>query len=493
MYANAYAEGRGSQELEFELRRAGSSDISIPPFYVRTVVLEVIHDPRIMTDEKIAYFEHKHNVSNIKFAKNLPRNTIVGKQAINARAPSSLPAMFFFPFMPSHIAMPIKVGEHVWTVFEDPTATNNDVGWWLWRIIELDHVDDVNHSHLPRSIDVSFFKDDSTKNLYDGNVEPTYDFLNGVGDFSSDGTKVTIPETAYLEGGNDEYVKILTQSNASKLTRYENVPRYRKRPSELAFEGSNNTLIVLGDDRRSASSTQDTTQDDTVIGPTHKIPDGDVPGSKSGRIDLVVGRGQTAETAGNFVINSLDRNELAKHKTALVDREGDIDYIHDRSRLMLSQRTVIDTNLELVNYNKENFGIEDTKASEEQLSNSSGDAAGLLISDKIRLIARSDLELLVTSYQLDENGLPVIIEDQSKWASIVIRGSDGCIIFKPAETGYIKLGSDNANKAILCTDIGVKQVEGTVSASPIISTMGGALGRAENTGQGVWASKVLIE
>jgi len=45
------------------------------------------------------------------------------------------------------------------------------------------------------------------------------------------------------------YQKINNSAIANKVVTKEPVPRFNKRPGDTVFAGSNNTLIVLGEDR----------------------------------------------------------------------------------------------------------------------------------------------------------------------------------------------------------------------------------------------------
>ncbi len=171
------------------------------PLFYRFVILETIFDPTIVDANKVAYFEHTLQVSNIHLATVLPRNAIVARRVITPGTAASTPAMFLFPFFPPAISMPCQPGEHVWVMFENPTGTKNDLGYWFCRIVEPGFVEDVNHTHPPRGMDPSF--NPGIKEQFDGNVAPKYEFRNGRADERDDG-RYTIAETAPLVG--DEVV-----------------------------------------------------------------------------------------------------------------------------------------------------------------------------------------------------------------------------------------------------------------------------------------------
>jgi hypothetical protein len=83
------------------------------------------------------------------------------------------------------------------------------------------------------------------------------------------------------------------------------------------------------------------------------------------------------------------------------------------------------------------------------------------------------------------------VEDQSQWSSITMT-SDGNIIIKPSSMGVIKLGGDNADKALVCTDLPALEQNGIVSAGPLVTTMGGQFAGTKISGQGTYASKILV-
>lgn len=359
-------------------------------------------------------------------------------------------------------------------MFEDPAGTQNDLGYWICRIVGPSFVEDVNHTHAPREYDPSFVP--GTKDRFDGNDASKYEFRNGkIGEI--DGERYTVGSTATLDGDEDEYKKLMRQSDGGRLESYEPVPRYRKRPGDTALEGTNNTLIVLGRDRAGASATY-VDGDNGLIPET---PSSDSVGTGTGCIDIVAGRGQTSSTGGTVVDNDLPAQELGKSKKELVEQEGDPDFANDRSRIMISQRVKIDERLELELFNVTNF--------DDVVDSTNGDGAIVLKSDKIRIIARSDVEIIVPTFTRDAEGKMIQVEDTNKWGALILK-STGDIILRPSEIGFIKLGDEAADKAVLVTDVPASTEGGAVSAPPLISSMGGMLVTGA-TNQGKYAKKIL--
>lgn len=460
----------------------GSNLTSDVPVYSRMVVLDVIFDPNNI-QERVDEFDALYGamgVSNLEYLSVLPRNSIVASPV--GETSVSTP-MFLIPFFPPHFAMPVKPGEQVWVFFE---KNETKMGYWVCRVNDFKHVDDVNHTHAPRLFDSSMMDQGSSNN-----EEPKYEFRNGVVTTDTDGERYTLPETAYIQGGDDAFERLLTLTRSSNITDYESVPRFRKRPADYSLEGSNNQLIAMTTDRTGPIVDYDTEAD----GPEVSIPDEDVRNG-SGMIDIVVGRGSTSTTSGVTVTNSLDREELGKSLSQITPNEGDPDWKNDRSRIIVVQKSgkLIDgrMNAEVEAY------VERTRLNNSTLTNEGVGEEGVSMSgaamkaDKIRLIGRSDIVIVSTNYEVDENGNVIDIEDIDDLASVVIRPG-GDIIIKPGKNGVLKLGGEDADRAILCTNEPASVTDGNVNdPGAMISSMGGHIGTSTNK-QGSYSRKVLIK
>jgi len=480
------------------------------PLFYRYVVLETIFDPTIIDNNKIAYFEHSLGVSNVQYGSVLPRNTIVARRVLTPGTAASTPAMFLFPFFPPSISLPCQPGEHVWVMFENPTGTKNDMGYWMCRIVEPGFVEDVNHTHPPRAFDPSF--NPGIKDNFEGSDTPKYEFRNGRADERDDG-RYTIAETATMPGEEDAYEGLLKNTDGGRLSQLEPVPRYRKRPGDTVFEGTNNTLIVLGRDRTGAAAKYKV---DAISGATvvDSVPDGDIKTS-AGVIDIVAGRGQIGSTLGAEVDSTsisggpTGFKELGKSAKELVKDEGDPDFMSDRSRVYIAQKTHVDSNfgLSLVNTELSTGTVQGAggDAEKKKVSDSEdGDGAIVIKSDKVRLIARSDLEIVVTSYvSRDAKGNIVASSDDLDFAIVAVK-ANGDIVFRPSRKGYIKLGGDDAKYGIVCSDVPVVAENGGVTGPPLSTTMGGFFAGSKKSGQNdngpalsanqaKFANKVLIK
>lgn len=447
--------------------------------FTRMIVMDVVSDANQLPSDKVKNDWQKMGVRNMQYADVLPRNTIVAKKVGEDTTP-----MFCFPFFPSHLAMPCKPGECVWVMFEKPDANDVDMAFWMCKIVEPHVIDDVNHTHPGRLFETSL--NPGTKDRAAAENAGTaatgenvwHELRNGpvikVGN-----KRQTATNNIILRGEKEDIFEFLiTESNAAKLMTYESVPRFRKRPGDIAIEGSNNSLIVLGTDRKGSVAKADGEFAD-------------------GSIDIVVGRGQTKDTFGKQTSTTRMqgaegdskgpeiKKELNKTRDVLEAKEGDPDYINDKSRILVSQRTSVDQNFGLKTYNSK-LKVEDS---------GTGDAGIVIKSDKVRLIARSDVEILVTGFTPGPpapNGKDTKKEkEMSNWASIVIR-SNGDIVITPADEGVLKLGGEEADKAILCSSTSVI-AGGRVTAPPLTDTMGGSLGVEGAKPTGVFATKVVLK
>lgn len=484
--AHDFAEGTAREKLREDAMLSYGSRSDLPLFY-RYVVLETIFDPHIIDASKIDYWERDLAVSNIKYATVAPRNAIIARRIINNNSTHSENTMVLYPFLPPNVSLPCKPGEHVWVMFEDPTGTKNDLGYWMWRIVGPHYAEDVNHSHPHRAGDPSFTP--GIKDFFEGTTQPVYEINNGVSG-EANGQRFVKAETATIPGGDvDAYKKLMLDSDAGKLSVYERVPRFRKRPEDVVLEGSNNTLIVMGRERSGPVAEYEASE---VQGQTPTA----IGEEGSGAIDLVAGRGETETTGGVVVENDVPTKEIGKGTNELSPAEGDPDYMNDRSRVLISQRTNVDSKFNLGGFNAE-FSAGSIQGTSSDVigveDNAAGDGAIVIKTDKIRLIARSDVEFIVTGFDIGPNGKMTSSDDTSRWSSVVMK-ANGDIIMRPAEQGYIKLGGDDADKGLVCTDMPVVAANGkipAVAAPPLLTTMGGqfATGIA---GQGMIATKILV-
>ena len=475
------AEGRAEQVAHDRALYSDSGRVISSNFY-KAVVLEVIHDPMMIDKVKLSHYEHDLGVSNIEYAAVAPRNSIIARKVMGAGTGAADQILVLYPFFPSHIAMPAKPGEHVWVMLEHPNAEITEIGYWMCRVSGPSFVEDVNYSHMDRQFDHSFLP--GLSDVFEGSDEPVYEFRNGAVD-NANGQRYVIPETSSVPAGDsvDAYPALLTKTDASQLVDYEPVPRFRKRPADMALEGSNNTLIVLGTDRTGAAS--DYTSDPNMGQIPKRVAD-DTANGQAGAIDLVAGRGQTPTTGGTSVTNAapISKKELAKHAKALAAKEGDVDFANDRSRILIAQKTKPDTNFKIDT-------VISAHSSTAAVTDGDGEGSIVVKTDKIRFVARQDLVILVSGDTVDpSSGEPAA--DPSKCCTIIMR-TNGDIVFTPSSTGLVRLGGDGANLSPLCSEVGPSagQAGPVAPPAPIIDTMGGSQGAAGGL-NGTFPKKVLM-
>ena len=444
--------------------------------FKRMIVLDVIHDPQIIDDNKIDYWKNVIKVTNIRFANILPRNSIIAQAATISTTRIAQP-MFLLPFFSSHLALPCKPGEMIWTMFENPNAEVKEMGYWFCRITEPHFIDDVNHTHHAMQLDQSL--NVSIKKKMEGENKPVYELRNGKTIRSKDGVRSTVSDSKLIQSDDESiFEKLITDSDAAQIIQYESIPRFRKRPGDIALEGSNNALIVLGTDRlnKAAEVPLDASAPSRGILPQRTM---DFFGY-SGAIDIVVGRGMTAPTGGSIASTKriADGEELKKEISKIPDtlarEEGNPDFSHDRSRILISQKTLPDENFGLKDYMSKKF------ADNAMVDNATGDASVVIKSDKVRIIARSDISFIVTNFENlpstdPQQTIKFSSTDTTQWASITIK-ANGDIVFTPSDKGYIKLGGDDAKQAIVCTANPASASDGLVKSLPVATTAGGFIG-----------------
>lgn len=347
------------------------------------------------------YANRKIPIVNPQTLTTMPRGCILGRYKDFRESTGTY---IFFPFF-SHIHMPVKPGEQVWAL------NNQKFGFWLSRKPSDLVAEDANFTHGDRSIHgVSILniagEDPLAKTFNQDSRNPT------------------------------NYQDVIQNSNSYKEEfQGESVPRFPPIGPDFSIQGSNNSLLVLG----SASSTGEKEE-------------------KTGMIDLVVGRGQTPNTAPyNTFSNSRNYEEVDKASLNQNIDEGKLDLVNDLSRIHLSMNNNPD----------QDFGI------------SFGEDAGsgpsvVLKTDKVRIYAREDIKISVG--------------DQ---AGIIIK-SNGEIVILPSDTGVIKLGGEDADKAILC-QTPIATTAGQVIAQPIPIATTPSPTPLGGPGFGIFASKVLVK
>lgn len=480
-----FVEGRGAEKAGISLGNKSN--------FSQVYVLDVITNPYQITTKRIKYWQDVLKVSNLglitKYDNITPANNssqskenpnddktiaagMVPRNSIIGWSTESNAAVIAFPFFPSHLSLPCKAGELMWMIEMNPGVINADTKYyWMSRVVDHHFVDDVNHSHHPRMEDLSSAKGTIALSK---DAPVAYEVRNGpvklldgkrVSDLKN--LRLDIDPSGRSEKGDknkeESFEWLITQSSPAQITQYESVPRFNKRPGDVVLEGSNNSLIVLGTDRTGPDAKYAVSSDEVrkkLSKTPSQIKENNALGA--GSIDLVVGRGQTDKTSGKIVDrtsigpkSSPLHKELSKYRDSLTENEGDLDLTNDRSRVLISQRTNTDKNFLLDQYNSD-FSIKDSDP---------GDASIVAKSDKIRVIARSDVEFISTGYEpiksQDNFDIKKENEDKTKWSSVTITNK-GDVINSIGKDRIFSVGPNkdavDSSKALITLDAGKKQV-----------------------------------
>jgi len=434
------------------------------------IVREVIFDPALLDDTRIAELVEKYSIAETAYIKSLPRHTVLAQYTTSENSLTTTP-MFFFPFFPPHMILPIKAGEKVWTFCESGKVI--DYGYWICRISEPRNVDDLNFTHSDRKFDFATKKGEAPTFANGPRVEEK---IKGEKVVTVDPSKLSLVSGKNQPSPEKEFENILKDSDAGVLTDYEAVPRFTARPGDFILQGSNNTLISLGTDRVADPCEVETnTSAKNRKGKRAKgKPKSDVSG-KAGTIDIVAGRGQSDKTKQKEIKNTLGKFETDKQIDA--PKEGNPDFDSDLSRIYVSMNTGVDENFKIK--------FQDSQNKSKRITSTNPDSAIVVKSNQLRLIARNEIRMMVQVKPDD---------DPSKCATIILRSS-GDIVLLPAKDGVVRLGAEDADKAILCANTAGPVTGGTVSGTPIVLEANLPKGATLGDGLvgGIFASKVVVK
>ena len=404
--------------------------------FKRGVVIHTLNDPslRNLDDKEIKTLR---NPDDYFYA---PRNSIICRIITDGEGKSDKSDHVCYPFFSSHLMMPIKAGEQVW-IFNEQPGVRSEKLYWICRIPESIHVEDVNFTHGERRWGSKVDQNNSNNKIDDGTGNFTdsriLTFQNGPN---------LVPRLAPL-GGEDSKIfnNIIKNSKENKLFSFEPVPRLTKRPGDLVIQGSNNSSITLGTLSGwdfQERPTKDNTKNSAAIG-SSILGKSSLQQEKQGSVDIVVGRGRIFKDSKSAVGNPKERNGLSENNSTRplvvenelgfeVDKnvatqqnnqevnkstgnlktnpqEGDPDLILDASRVLLASNAKIDLMFK--------SGPEGVASNFGSATQNLEGAAVAIKSDHIRLIARKvgggskDAE---PSDALASNGSIRIIKEGSK-------------------------------------------------------------------------------
>lgn len=355
-----------------------------PPIQHKAVVIDVILDPLNLTSDQANIIKNitQKNKNLTSLAEMMPINTVIGKIVSHQGGQDAKSNIIILPWISSHILMPVKPGEIINVIYDDFENTGGQMPFWISRRHAPGSVEDVNYTHYDRIYDASH----NPENYKLADRDKTENNTEGPGFPNGGGTNRS--QTINNNDNEDAYEKIVNQASAYQLYTPEPVPRFRKKPGDLTLQGSNNTLINLGEDRNGSIDNED-----NII-------------NFAGTIDIVAGRGRimpksSAEepkgtsprvvknTRGNFETDKAPFRQgfnTNKHNP----QEGDPDFINDAARIYVSMQTEADRKFEL----QLNRSGQDPDGSPElpNINNKQGSVGRSHVvakADHIRLIARN--------------------------------------------------------------------------------------------------------
>lgn len=414
------------------------------PTLQEAIVVEVFTE--IDIDPEFSKFI-KGQVTNPYFVDIAPPNAIVAKIISNSAGTAQTNLVVLFPMFSSHMQFPVYPGEKVSCIFGNGgISATSGLGFWFDTTRGAKPADDLNYTHADRVLDPTNFIENYTT-----------DDLNSIGDRLQFG-KLRFNNGAEHSGtytlnqtnpNKNPYNILIQNSYSAKFLSIEPIPRYNKRPNEFVLQGKNNSLIVLGEDRRGslrgAFEADQQNKTDNRGG--------------SASIDIVVGRGRTKKTAPNIALNerdTLEANKVSfKYNKTQNPNEGDPDFVHDAARILVTQNSKADENFGLLEQKLPNdcFPIRqpsiiegrqlDIDNFDQQVKSSpSNNSYVVAKADQVRVISRnSNTEgtkadgsiLLIHEGSLEEQeelkvGGNETVEEQSKGLSYLMLNTEGAHI-----------------------------------------------------------------
>lgn len=457
--------------------------------FKKAIVLEIFPDINLFSNHNLYDLFEYYGITNPNYMNYhyMPDSSLICIEPNIGSSSGNNSPKIYFPLL-SHVKLPIKVGEWVW-VLDDNDGSGTS--YWVSRIVGNKISDDVNFTHYDRNY---------TQN------QNKYSLINGLEDTTNSiDTDKKVGRSLLINPNNktneNEYEFIMKNSFSEKFIQKEAIPKIFKRPDEHLIEGSNNSYILLGTDRTeneveceikglndinflkksgkkycliTGKETQNTDFYSSESFTTFKNKE---KKENIGCIDIVAGK-NLGEKYKKFEIKSIkseyqgevlweESEKIRNTNKKIKDYFNDVDkpnFKDDLSRVYVSMKSKVDKNFKL------NFSENIDKSN----------ACIALKSDQLRLIARKDIKLIVQ----ESDDTP-----EDKCAAILIK-QNGDIVIVPSKEGVIKLGGEDADKAILCSPQGTN-VAGKVLSQPIVSSMGGSIGAGAVNG--VFATKILIK
>lgn len=415
---NLAGQSVGSFELGKIIENSSGGDQS-EGLYV-AVAEEVIYDPgRFLNITHLgnnSIWSKFQRIVDPTQLSDLPANTIIAKIIVDKSIDN---AEICFPMFPSHLQFPVKPGEQIFVY------KLGDTYFWLCRVPGNYSTEDVNFTHVDRKHIIQSDQPLGTKEEKKQESQTKTNYV--IGEFNNGA--ITEDAQTLRPPGYDGIIESKSTITRDSAT-YEPVPTYLKRPGDFVIQGSNNTLISLGQQRgwKKNIPTPDGTTTQNFLAPNsnvHYIENK----INAGAIDLVTGRGRLLpfpadeEYPGEAPFRTSCRTIFNRRAGAKYDQtsgraveawrfsalrgivpnqsEGDPDYEYDAARLLIgmggdSNNLSADALFSLVELDDEPIlpkisFWKDNNLQEEVAAEHLGGSHVVAKADHIRLIARQQL------------------------------------------------------------------------------------------------------
>ena len=143
--------GKPSTNISAEVSAIRSQAPAQGPFS-RAIVFEVLGDISRRTEAELTAFSASVT-GGIDALRRAPRNSLIVKTVAGRGSSVTTESILCYPFFPPHFGMPVKPGEQVWIMKENPDSVS-PYGYWIARVSEPNFVDDINYTHSERRFDL---------------------------------------------------------------------------------------------------------------------------------------------------------------------------------------------------------------------------------------------------------------------------------------------------------------------------------------------------
>ena len=251
--------------------------------YQTGIVIDVISDP----SRYFAFSSVKERLlsrlngddQKFNFIEKTPKNSIICQIIDNGTNEYSKNQIICWPFFPPFISLPVKPGEHVWILKE----VTGDISryYWMCRKHSAYHVDNLNYTSHEREINIY-----NDSKMFSG-VKKLKESETIIEKFDFPQVVRSSPMLPSLNP--DEIVKV-SNSFKEEFTN-EPVPNLSKKCGDLLFQGSNNAIIHLTQEKFTDEESKLSRYPDTAFaGNTESSERGNKRSPFSPAIDICVAR-----------------------------------------------------------------------------------------------------------------------------------------------------------------------------------------------------------